>query len=289
VRKLIASGRELTADWNTSTSWTAAYTLSPGTNTILIFGYDYWNNVVGTATVSVVYTGTNAWPPLRINEWMASNSGVVRDPADNRADDWFEIFNPTDAEVNLHNWTLTDNLTNVTRFVVPSGYTVPANGYLLVWADNQPEQNTVANRPHLHVNFALERSGEAIGIFAPDSTAVDTVVFGQQQTDITQGRYPNGSIYLGTLQVPTPGSSNIPILPPPMPVVIGRGTAGGNTFELTFPTKEGLQYQIEWRPSLNEGVWSALGPSVMATQSVLMLIDSSTIQTQRFYRVRQMP
>src|SRR6185369_3915139 len=40
--------------------------------------------------------GTNnaASPPLFvfINEWMAANNGVIRDPADNDAEDWFELY-----------------------------------------------------------------------------------------------------------------------------------------------------------------------------------------------------
>ena len=68
-------------------------------------------------------------------------------------------------------------------------------GHLLVWADNQASQNTVAGvpRPDLHVNFQLALGGEAIGLFAADGTAIDFISFGPQTNDVSQGRFPDGA------------------------------------------------------------------------------------------------
>jgi hypothetical protein len=65
-----------------------------------------------------------------------------------------------------------------------------------VWADNEPNQNlTLTNtvRADMHVNFALSKGGEAIGLFAADGAQIDYVTFGAQADDVSRGRYPDGS------------------------------------------------------------------------------------------------
>ena len=49
--------------------------------------------------------GTNdgALPPLTvfINEWMAENTTFLLNPATSKYDDWFELYNPSDAAADL--------------------------------------------------------------------------------------------------------------------------------------------------------------------------------------------
>jgi hypothetical protein len=155
-------------------------------------------------------TNNGTAAPLRvfINEWMASNTGFIRDPADNGADDWFELYNPGTNIVNLAGYFLTDNLTNKLQYEIPPGYAIPPGGFLLVWADNAPNQNST-NRIDLHANFALSRDGEAIGLFAADGTRIDAVTFGAQTNNVSQGRYPNGTANIYFMSTPTPRGANI--------------------------------------------------------------------------------
>ena len=74
---------------------------------------------------------------------------------------------PGPATVDLSGYYFSNDLTNKTKFEVPSGYTIPAHGFLLVWADNNSGQNNPGDSA-LHVNFKLSKSGEAIAIFTPD-------------------------------------------------------------------------------------------------------------------------
>lgn len=146
--------------------------------------------------------------PVSINEWMASNTGTLPDLADFNFDDWFELYNAGPTDIDLSGYRLTDNLTNTTQFTIPNGYSIPANGYLLVWADDDTGQNDT-NSPDLHVNFKLGGSGEAIGLFAPNGTNVDSITFGSQTNDISQGRYPDGNSGLFYFMiVPTPRGPN---------------------------------------------------------------------------------
>jgi hypothetical protein len=85
---------------------------------------------------------------------------------------------------------------------------VPPRGYLLVWADNEPGQNNTA-RPDLHVNFALGKAFDSITLYAADrSTIIDSVSFTNQIDDLSEGRYPDGSLTVSVLSPWTPRAAN---------------------------------------------------------------------------------
>jgi hypothetical protein len=154
-------------------------------------------------------TNNGASVPLRlyINEWMASNTRALADPADGDFEDWFELYNPNAQPVDLTGYFLTDDLTKPTQYRIPTGYRIAPFGFLLVWADHQPGQNR-SDRVDLHVNFKLKKEGAALGLFAPHGEPIDTVVFGEQINDVSQGRSPDGAEAIYPLSVPTPRSSN---------------------------------------------------------------------------------
>ncbi len=141
--------------------------------------------------------GRSAPLQVFINEWMASNTGPFSDPADDDFDDWFELYNPTTNTVELAGYYLTDTLTNKFKYLITTNgpHTIGPLGFLLVWADNETGQNTVAGvpRPDLHVNFQLAKAGEAIGLFAADGTQIDAIIFTNELDNVSSGRFPDGS------------------------------------------------------------------------------------------------
>ena len=152
--------------------------------------------------------GRSAPLVVSINEWMAANAGTLADPADGDFDDWFELYNPGTNTVDLAGYYLTDTLTNQFKYLITTNgpHTIPPGGHLLVWADNEPGQNTSGGVPRadLHVNFQLATGGEAIGLFAADGTPVDTITFSTQTVDVSVGRYPDGTASL----LPMPGTAS---------------------------------------------------------------------------------
>ena len=59
--------------------------------------------------------------PVFINEFMASNSGVYMDPDFLDFPDWIELYNASDAAVDLTGYFLTDDLSDTTCWQIPSG------------------------------------------------------------------------------------------------------------------------------------------------------------------------
>ena len=138
---------------------------------------------------------------------MSDNATTVVDPDDLSAvDDWFELYNPSAVPADLAGYHLTDKLSNPTQFTIPGGVQVPARGSLRVWADNNDKTNGPGRE--LHVNFALSRNGEAIGLFAPDGSPVDTLTFTAQAQDRSDGRWPDGDPEFYRMSPSTPGGTN---------------------------------------------------------------------------------
>ncbi|MCP4454662.1 MAG: hypothetical protein GY809_24650, partial [Planctomycetes bacterium] len=144
--------------------------------------------------------------PLLLNELLASNDTGVRDPQ-GEFEDWVELLNVSDSDFDAAGLFLTDDSSNPTKWRVPTGLsvltTVPANGYLVIWLDNDTGDSG------LHANFKLSASGEMLALYAVDGTTrVDEVVFGTQVVDVSFGRYPNAGTHWRQLAQPTPGAEN---------------------------------------------------------------------------------
>ena|SRR5690554_3517892 len=121
---------------------------------------------------------------LVINEVMPANKTTAADPF-GEFDDWVEIYNSTDEAINMEGYFLSDSHGNKTKFTFPNVEIQP-NDFLIVWCDGQPEQGD------LHASFRLSASGEKVGLFNPDTVALDYVRWGPTPDDISVGRFPNG-------------------------------------------------------------------------------------------------
>jgi len=137
---------------------------------------------------------------LLINEIMAANMSTAIDPDFGAFSDWIEIYNPGEEDVDLGNFTLTDDIRNPVRWSIPLGTVAPAGGYILFWADGRDSG--------LHSNFRLSRDGEEVALYNPEGQLVDMVRFGDQTEDVSYGRMTNVAAEWAFFQLPTPGRMN---------------------------------------------------------------------------------
>lgn len=139
-----------------------------------------------------------------INELMPNNTGSAADPQGEH-DDWIELHNLSDNEVDLSKMYLTDNENNPRKWEFPNNTIVPPRGYLIVWAD---EDST--DRPGLHANFKLSRRGEIVMLVdtnARGNQILSFVEYGEQEKDVALGRFPDGVGDFKPLAM-TPGKPN---------------------------------------------------------------------------------
>lgn len=134
---------------------------------------------------------------VRLNEFVADNEDGLRTAAGVAAD-WIELFNADAAAVDLSGWYLTDNATALTQWRIPDGVTIPAQGYLIIFADSSSEAIT---NGELHANFSLSKNGEYLGLIRPDGVTVEdefAPTFPEQFEDISYGRAAREYELVGT-------------------------------------------------------------------------------------------
>lgn len=139
---------------------------------------------------------------LTINEFMTGNALSLRDEANN-AGDWIELYNPTDQSLSLQGYFVTDLLSEPRKATL-GDLSIPAGGYLLLWADDHPELGAQ------HLGFKLTEAGGELGLARPDGSYIDRVTYGAQAVDFSSARTPDGSDRWETVWNITPRASNGP-------------------------------------------------------------------------------
>ncbi|AHM63562.1 hypothetical protein D770_26595 [Flammeovirgaceae bacterium 311] len=150
---------------------------------------------------------TDELPQLFINEFMAANQSCCTDPAgEEEHDDWIEIYNGGSQAVNLAGMYISDNQNNPFKYKIPADNsavtTIPAGGFLVIWADEQAQQGP------LHANFKLAADGEDIGLYYIDGRTIDELTYGTQAVDVSRGRMPDGGTTWSNFTDPSPGEAN---------------------------------------------------------------------------------
>ena len=186
--------------------------------------------------------------------------------------------------VPLDGWRLADSAPDPgTEYIIPNGYTIPAGGRLVVWCDDETVQSSVPG--NLHVPFKLSNGGETLTLKAPDGTVVDTVTFGPQYDNVTQGRSSDGTGAIEYLSSPSPGTANAGA--PPLPAITFSKTGTAVTF--TLSVLPNFRYRVEYKDNLSAVTWTPLGASVVATGTTLQFTDPNAPGPQRFYRAIRTP
>ncbi len=156
---------------------------------------------------------------LIINEYLASNDACCTDE-NGEFDDWFEIYNYGDTDVNIAGMYVSDSKSDYQKYQIPSTdagkTTIRAKGFLVLWCDGQTDQGI------LHMPFKLSGSGEDITLTESNGiTVIDELTYTAQTTDISMGRNPDGSDNWQAFSTPTPGASNTGEAPTFAPEISG--------------------------------------------------------------------
>ncbi len=239
-------------------------------------------------------------PSIWINEWMSDNTHTLADPANGQFEPWFELYNAGAASVNLAGYYLTSSPTNLFQFQIPSGYSLPAGGFLLVWADGLTAQNSGSD---LHVNFSLVPSPEigllnsvspaappAAGSYVEQSPMialvnsageiVDAVDLLPQSADVSSGSNPDGDPGILNLLVPTPRRSDDQI----WALAAGCYSTNG-AMVLNFSGFPYASNQIQTTDNLQNPDWTNLAMTFSDGLGAFSFADTNVPgHAQRFYR-----
>ncbi|MGB0391766.1 MAG: lamin tail domain-containing protein [Salibacteraceae bacterium] len=135
-------------------------------------------------TLSLLIASSICWAQTPIiNEVLASNKGLVKDQFGN-SDDCLEIYNPSSSPIDISGYYLSDNKDSLTLWSFPKGTTIKANGYLIVWCDDE------VGEPGLHTNFKLPSKGETIRLSNPQGKPISKMKYKRQYSNVSFGIHP---------------------------------------------------------------------------------------------------
>lgn len=205
---------------------------------------------------------------LVINELAATNAAIQADQ-DGEFDDWIELYNNTASPIDLNGFYLSDNAGNPTKWAFPDTVIAP-NDFLIIWADNDTLQSG------LHANFKLGAAGESVLIYDSNISGIaDEVVFPVQTTDITFGRYPNGT---GNFAFMNPTFSSVNSLPVGFEEELEANTSA--FFIYPNPTNKYVNVQFSDLVTTDLNMYDLLGKQVFSQS--LKNTDSYIIDVSNF-------
>ncbi len=142
-----------------------------------------------------VQGASGSYDLVLINEFMAAPSSDwdgdgLYDPAD---DEWVEMFNPGDQPVNVTGLWLGDG--SSMRQITGNG-AIPSMGFLMVFGSD-------------YGSLSLNNGGDDIELRDTDGTTlVESITYGSQNSNISEGRETDGSTHWVNFAEPTPGARN---------------------------------------------------------------------------------
>jgi hypothetical protein len=176
---------------------------------------------------------------LIINELMQSNIECIMDDMKEFPDSWVELYNPTDAAINLKDYKIGSKNKVAKAWQLPD-QEVPAKGYVLIYCDKEEKG--------LHTSFRLESGKDGNLYLFKGDEAVDKLekIAKMPAPDIAYGRKTDGADEWGYQLTPTPGKANSgnicdgnQILGAPVFSETGRVVTGNATINLKLSLPEG--------------------------------------------------
>ncbi len=185
--------------------------------------------------------------PVMINEISGSNSIYVNDYFER--DDWMELYNTTDEDIDIEGMYLSNDINNPLLYQISKGDTqvstiIPAHGHIVIWCDKEN------NKTKLHAPFKISADGGELIITSKDKTWQNSLKYPAHNGDETVGRYPDGSQNVYVMNIPTIEKSNI------YTSYLVK-TDGGETNGITSPDNEVTNRNIELKYIANSLILSS--------------------------------
>ena len=178
---------------------------------------EYTPGLANTREMHLSLEAEESDSPLILTEASSANRTYAPD-ADGACHDYVEIHNPSAQAIDLTGYRLTDDEADPGKWAFPQGATIPAGGYLLVYASG----GAAGAAGELHASFKLDSAGETLLLTDPEGRAVSRLPLPALQSDQAYSLGEDGA-YTAAL-APTPGLPNDSIEPR---LQVARANAGG--------------------------------------------------------------
>ncbi|MDE5558152.1 MAG: CotH kinase family protein [Ruminococcus sp.] len=192
-----------------------------------------------------------------INEICAKNTSFAA--PDGGFYDWIEIYNPSSKAVDLSGYGLSDKAGKPYKYIFPNNSIISGKQRLIIFCDSLNPQID----GYYTAAFGLSTNGETITLTDSQGKTVDTVTFGQMQTNISYGRIPDGSENFAFMKT-TPNAPNaeksVISVDVPEPVLSNDGGFYSDEFSLSITVPEGttVYYTFDGsQPTVSSSMYSS--------------------------------
>jgi hypothetical protein len=174
--------------------WTQAYPPSPGAT----------NQAAPTATPTPTATPGVYPDGVSLNEYMPDPASDWNgDGAADQDDEYIELYNANDFDVDLSGWRL-DDMDDGLRaspdgsppYTLPAGAAIPARGFLLLFRSQ--------------TGIVLNNDGDWVRLLRPDGVVVEATEYSSSRDDQAASKVVDGGSEWTRSYPPSPGSSNTP-------------------------------------------------------------------------------
>ncbi|GAA5529284.1 hypothetical protein Hgul01_03090 [Herpetosiphon gulosus] len=139
------------------------------------------------------------YPSLQINEILPAPRAIDwnADGETNSSDEWIELYNPNNVQVDLTGWQLDDTADAGSRpWRFPAGMRIASQGYLVIFASQS--------------KLSLTNTGEEVRLLQPNGVVIDQVSYAKLDYDQSWGRHPSNQQWQLFAQ-PSPQQANNPV------------------------------------------------------------------------------
>lgn len=138
---------------------------------------------------------------LIISELMSANLSYIKGPY-GRTCDWVELYNNSDASINLKDYGISTDSSDLGKYTLPDKTLGPGK-YTVILLSERPD---AVKSGYSHLLFNLSSAGETLFI-SKDGAVVDYAISPELPADTSFGRV-NGNDGFAVMTTPTPGSVN---------------------------------------------------------------------------------
>lgn len=218
-----------------------------------------------------------------INEISPSNLSQFQD---NYGDyeDWIEIYNTSPVSLPIGGYHLSDDSLNTTKFMIPSGVTIGANGYLRLWCSGRGKQVGA----HIHTSFKIKQcknSNEWVILSDGNGVIIDYVeIKNSKRTQLghSYGRTLDGGPGWSFFTNPTPNATNNNATPfshyadkPNVNIGAGFYNSAQTIILTTNEPNSDIRYTLDGTlPTTSSTLYT--GPITISTTKVLKAITFSS-------------
>ncbi len=159
--------------------------------------------VIAAITAAAVWFLPKPTGLPKFTEVMTSNREAYLHPQYGSVD-WVEIFNPTDADIDLSGYGFTNDLKHHQfRYTFPDGTVIKPGEYLVLYCTGGTEQS---DSDPFCTGFNLSKEGENLFLVTPTKVEADELAVPALETDTAYARTDAGSF--AVTDFPTPWEAN---------------------------------------------------------------------------------